>query len=165
MGASMRLPRLRTRRPSGFTLVELLIVVVILAILAAIVIPQFSNSSAEAKQARFADSLRVLSDAFDLYKAKTGNDIVDASSGVWDAEMDGYITQISYEKKTPVGGVWDTELGSFGVTSAVGVHFLVDTPQEDAFMLKIDDLMDDGDLATGGFRKLASDRFYMVLVE
>ncbi|MHC4363321.1 MAG: type IV pilin protein, partial [Planctomycetota bacterium] len=34
---------------SGFTLVEILIVVVILGILAAIVIPQFTDASTEAK--------------------------------------------------------------------------------------------------------------------
>ena len=42
---------LRRAGPSGFTLIELLIVVIILAILAAIVIPQFSSSTADAKEA------------------------------------------------------------------------------------------------------------------
>ncbi len=32
-------------------------------------------------------------------------------------------------------------------------------------MQQIDAAMDDGDLATGGFRKIADDRYYMVVVE
>ena len=40
------------RAKSGFTLVEVLIVVVILGILAAVVIPQFSDASTEAKESR-----------------------------------------------------------------------------------------------------------------
>jgi len=41
---------MRTNKNSGFTLVEILIVVVILGILAAIVIPQFSQASLEARE-------------------------------------------------------------------------------------------------------------------
>jgi prepilin-type N-terminal cleavage/methylation domain-containing protein len=37
-------------RKSGFTLVEILIVVIILGILAAIVIPQFTNASEDARR-------------------------------------------------------------------------------------------------------------------
>mgnify|MGYP002626473716 CR=1 FL=1 len=37
------------KRHSGFTLVEVLIVVVIMAVLAATIIPQFSDSSKDAK--------------------------------------------------------------------------------------------------------------------
>jgi prepilin-type N-terminal cleavage/methylation domain-containing protein len=40
----------RTRSRSGFTLVEILIVVIILGILAALVIPQFTNASQNARE-------------------------------------------------------------------------------------------------------------------
>jgi general secretion pathway protein G len=44
----------------GFTLVELLIVVVILGIIAAVVIPGFSNASTKARESMLADDLRVI---------------------------------------------------------------------------------------------------------
>ena len=40
---------MRSRRSSGFTLVEILIVVVIMAVLAATIIPQFSSATNDAK--------------------------------------------------------------------------------------------------------------------
>lgn len=56
----------------GFTLVELLIVVIILAILAAIVIPQFSNSTVDAQEAALDSNLNALRSAIDLYRAQHG---------------------------------------------------------------------------------------------
>jgi prepilin-type N-terminal cleavage/methylation domain-containing protein len=47
----------RTNR-KGFTLIEILIVVIILGILAAIVIPQFTNASKEAKQSSLVTMVR-----------------------------------------------------------------------------------------------------------
>lgn len=52
---------------SGFTLVELLIVVVILGVLAAIAIPQFSSSTEEARLASLDTSLTELRNAIELY--------------------------------------------------------------------------------------------------
>ena len=46
------------RKNSGFTLVEILIVVVILGILAAIVIPQFSQASNEARESSLKSNLK-----------------------------------------------------------------------------------------------------------
>ncbi|MCX5635262.1 MAG: prepilin-type N-terminal cleavage/methylation domain-containing protein [Planctomycetota bacterium] len=56
------------RAKSGFTLVEILIVVVILGILAAIVIPQFTNASTEAKQSSLQSDLQMLRSQIELYK-------------------------------------------------------------------------------------------------
>ena len=53
---------------SGFTLVEILIVVVILGILAAIVIPQFSEASTEAKESRLVSDLQMMRAQIELYK-------------------------------------------------------------------------------------------------
>ena len=52
----------------GFTLVEILIVVVILGILAAIVIPQFTDASAQANTSRLNTDLQTLRSQIELYK-------------------------------------------------------------------------------------------------
>jgi len=54
----------------GFTLVELLIVVIILAILAAIVIPQFSSATVDAQEAALDSNLNALRSAIELYKVQ-----------------------------------------------------------------------------------------------
>ena len=59
---------MRGRR--GFTLVEILIVVVILGVLAAIVIPEFSGASTEAKDAALASNLRTMRSQLELYKTQ-----------------------------------------------------------------------------------------------
>ena len=56
------------RAKSGFTLVEILIVVVILGILAAIVIPQFTEASTEAKESRLVSDLQMMRSQIELYK-------------------------------------------------------------------------------------------------
>jgi len=53
---------------SGFTLVEILIVVVILGILAAIVIPQFTEASSEAKMSSLCTDLQSVRSQIELYK-------------------------------------------------------------------------------------------------
>ena len=52
----------------GFTLVEILIVVVILGILAAIVIPQFTDASTEAKTSSLCCDLQTIRSQIELYK-------------------------------------------------------------------------------------------------
>jgi general secretion pathway protein G len=62
----------RTKKISGFTLIEILIVVIILGILAAIVIPQFTNASTEAKQSSMASQLQTLRSQIGTYVAQHG---------------------------------------------------------------------------------------------
>lgn len=61
---------LRRYVQAGFTLVELLIVVIILAILAAIVIPQFASSTTDAQESALDANLAAMRSAIELYKVQ-----------------------------------------------------------------------------------------------
>lgn len=54
----------------GFSLIELMIVVAVLGILAAIVVPYFQEHAMQAKEAVAKDSLRILHSAIELYTAR-----------------------------------------------------------------------------------------------
>lgn len=56
----------------GFTLVELLIVVIILAVLAAIVVPQFTSSTVEARESALQTTLAEMRGAIELYYHQHG---------------------------------------------------------------------------------------------
>lgn len=56
------------RRRSGFTLIEIMIVVVILGILASTVLPQFSMSQKSAQEAAMVTSLNLLRSQVQLYR-------------------------------------------------------------------------------------------------
>jgi general secretion pathway protein G len=58
------------RAKRGFTLVEILIVVVILGILAAIVVPQFTQASTEAKGNSLRSNLQSIRSQIELYKVQ-----------------------------------------------------------------------------------------------
>ena len=61
------------RRERGFTLIELLIVVIILTIIAAIVMPQLSASTDDAKVAALDSNLARIRSAIDLYYQQHGH--------------------------------------------------------------------------------------------
>ena len=64
----------RKQKARGFTLVEILIVVVILGILAAIVIPQFTSASETAKSSSLTSQLQTIRSQLELYQVQHNGD-------------------------------------------------------------------------------------------
>ena len=69
----------RNTAKKGFTLIEILIVVIILGILAAIVIPQFSSASSDAKKASLRSTVQTLRSQIALYKLQHGDTLPNLS--------------------------------------------------------------------------------------
>jgi len=66
--------------PRGFSLIELMIVIVVLGILAAIATPQFTNSSAEARRSSLATMARTLGNQAQVYKLQHGDVLPDLAA-------------------------------------------------------------------------------------
>ena len=61
------------RKQAGFTLIELMVVVVIIAILAGLVIPRFMGETDKAKQAKAKMQIESLESALKMYKLDNGS--------------------------------------------------------------------------------------------
>jgi general secretion pathway protein G len=90
---------IKMRAKRGFTLVEILIVVVILGILAAIVVPQFTQASTEAKENSLRSNLQSLRSQIQLYKVQhndvfPGNTI--AADGTVSTAFAEFVDQLIY---------------------------------------------------------------------
>ncbi|MFZ4508341.1 MAG: type II secretion system major pseudopilin GspG [Fimbriimonas sp.] len=64
--------RTTTRRSSAFTLIELLVVILILAILAALIVPGVINRTGDAKRAKAASDISTLGGMLQTFRLDTG---------------------------------------------------------------------------------------------
>ncbi len=83
---------------SGFTLVEILIVVIILGILAAIVIPQFSDASTQARESSLRSDLQTMRGQIELYDIQHNDSLPGADSGTTFVEAMTGTTNVAGEK-------------------------------------------------------------------
>lgn len=94
--------RTRRRREHGFTLIELMIVMVIIGILAAIAVPMYVQSVRHAREAVLREDLRTLRSAIDSYTVdkqkapQTLDDLVEA----------GYVKALPVDPFTHRSDTW-----------------------------------------------------------
>jgi general secretion pathway protein G len=98
----------KMKAKSGFTLVEILIVVVILGILAAIVIPQFTGASTEAKESSLVSDLQSIRSQIELYKIQHNDtipgEILNADGTITAATDVSFVNQLT-QKTDQYGNV------------------------------------------------------------
>ncbi|MCF3648172.1 type II secretion system protein [Synoicihabitans lomoniglobus] len=139
-------------KPRGFTLVEIMIVVVIIGLLAAMAIPAFQRVRTKSRHSAVANDLRVFADAFETYALEHGTYPADAQIGVIPPEMAGdksTLDNSTFAGVTPLGGRYDWDYGVFGVTAAVSV---TDVTVTEAELLAFDTTFDDGSLTSGEYQ-------------
>jgi general secretion pathway protein G len=88
----------------GFTLVEILIVVIILGILAAIIIPQFANASSDARVTNLRTTLANVRNQIEVFKCQH-NETAPALSGMW-ALLTGPSDTNEADSVAPTGNHW-----------------------------------------------------------
>ncbi len=86
-------------RYKAFTLIEVLIVVIIMAVLAATIIPQFSSSTTDAKTSSLDFNLRTIRSQIELYRLHHNGTL---------PEFDNFVMQMT--EKTDINGTQTGEL-------------------------------------------------------
>ncbi|HNY11574.1 MAG TPA: prepilin-type N-terminal cleavage/methylation domain-containing protein, partial [Candidatus Wallbacteria bacterium] len=114
-GGVYMMNKLRTKGTQGFTLIELMIVIAIIGILAAIAVPNFNRARAQAKKKSCVANMKTIEGAVELYQMENGT--VDSLKPA-DLATKGYLKT---EPKCPSdpGPSYDIAIGKGGAGAAV----------------------------------------------
>ncbi len=158
----MRSTSQRSRRiaPSGFTLVEIMVVVVIIGLLAALAIPAFQRVQRASQNARIVNDFRVFAQAFDIYNSQNGGWPANAGAGAVPTGMTSTFKEDVWKApSTVIGGRWNWDKNRSEFVAGISISGATCSDEQ---LQEIDAKLDDGNLSTGNFQKL-SDRVSYIL--
>jgi type II secretory pathway pseudopilin PulG len=147
-----------------FPRVEIMVVVVIIGLLAALAIPAFQRVQRSSQNARVINDFRIFSQAFEIYNSQNGAWPNNAGPGVvpiLPVPMAGDFKTAAWQAITVVGGRWnwDNNMSSGGF-AGVCISSYTCTDEQ---MQEIDAKIDDGDLTTGLFQQTTTSRVMLIL--
>jgi len=102
----MKIQSVKTGRPSGFTLVEIMIVVAIIALLAAIAIPNFIKARTASQKTACIANLKQIQGAKATWALETRKTGVDSPN---DTELFGATLYIAAKPGCPGGGTYTVD--------------------------------------------------------
>ncbi|MCF7893300.1 MAG: prepilin-type N-terminal cleavage/methylation domain-containing protein [Candidatus Omnitrophica bacterium] len=97
----------------GFTLIELIVVVIVVAILASFAVPQYITSIERAKKAKAENALSIIAQAEKMYRAENDT-YIDVADGTFDATLGSFVELDEIDNDTD----WD-----YAVTGATTTAF------------------------------------------
>lgn len=154
----LRRPLLRSGR-TAFTLVEIMIVVVIIGLLAAMGIPALQKARSNAFASRIANNFRVFSGAFETHALENGTWAPDGIGNELPATVQPYLEGTSWYDPPIPGGWYDWEYDRAGIKAAISLAYEKDFPE---VFVRVDSLLDDGNIVTGNFVKMNRRYFYIL---
>lgn len=141
------------RWSGAFTLIEVMVVVIVLGILAAIAVPRFVGAQTETAVAATAEDLKAIETAIGMYKAK---------EGAWPGEVAQTLTPPGVEtyfkgpvplaKPCPIGGVYDYDAPSGGSPAMISIRAIAGNVFTAQAAADLDEHFDDGVATTGAVR-------------
>jgi type IV pilus assembly protein PilA len=138
----------------GFTLVEIMVVVVIIGLLAALALPAFQRTQRATQNSRAINDFRVFVQAFEVYNTQNGAWPANAGAGVVPTGMSKDFKEDTWKAQVNIlGGRWNWDVNRAEFMAGVSISGATASDEQ---LTEIDVKIDDGNLSTGLFQKISS---------
>lgn len=137
------------RYRTAFTLIELIVVMIIVGILAAIAAPRFYSASDDAEATAILANVSAMHSAVDLYLADNGELPKDVFRGVFPSELEGYLSPTIFENYGPDKSQYDWNGVGSGTDIGLTLVFPSGNVAKTDLYQRIEELGDDGSDSAG----------------
>ncbi len=147
----------------AFTLIELIVVIIVIGILAAMVVPKAMNAQGETALTATAADLKAIENALSLYVAEHGAYPRDVNRRKMVSVLDPYFKSDNpFSKPAPIGGSYDYEGPPNWSPVQISIRSERDSSHSQQTALELDEYMDNADLRTGSLRRKGSRTYYII---
>jgi len=116
----------------GFSLVEIMVVVLILSVLGMLAVPTVAKLQRRAKTATIMNDFRVFATAFETYAHEKGTWPAETAAGVCPPVMTSRVNVTAWTRTTPMGGKynWENSQNHFGtqIQAAIAISAAAGAP-------------------------------------